>query len=126
MNRPEAIAALCDILPPGSIVYALRRSGGIRTQALDLYAFRPTDGHCVRILLTAMVATALGFKRNKTGALIVTGWSTDAAWHVTQQLSYELHGFVGKGAGATHPGIPCDVTHADNYRAGHSLRSEWL
>jgi transcription antitermination factor NusG len=122
----EAEAAaqrLCDTIPPGSTVYAIRRarsrSGNLAY--LDMYAI--TDGRLLKI--TDDVAAATRLKQSAPGYIIVRGWGDDAAWHVVQQLSYALHGLVGQGAGLD-PAATCDVSDAQNYRAGHSLRVVWL
>ncbi len=117
----HAMTRLCEILHPGSTVYSVLRRRAKQRQALDFYAI--DHGRVVGI--TKEVVIILGLPTNKAGNALVTGWGPDAAWHTVHNLSFALHGLVGKGAGKD-PAAACDVADAENYRAGHSLRQVWL
>lgn len=130
MTRDEAIARLCDLLPPGSRVYTVLRtvSRSGRTRTLDVYTFFDNnDGTCVSCPLTDLVAAALEIRRTKTGALIVNFQASDVGFELVHQLSFLLHGMLSKRDGQQpEAGIPCDVSQASDYRAGYSLHQAWL
>jgi hypothetical protein len=114
--------SLCDICPPGTTVYVIHR-GSTRsgTNYLDFYVIPCASPRRV----TDLVAKTLRYRQTDRGWLTVKGWGADCAWHVIHNLSYALHGMIGKGRGLD-PSAPCDVADAENYRAGHSLRKVWL
>src|SRR5688500_12557782 len=89
-----AIAKLCELFPPASTVYCVLRytSRDGKRRAIDMYAI--CDNRPVKV--SALVATVLELPRNKDGACIVSGWGDDAAWLVCHQLSFKLHGMLGK------------------------------
>lgn len=110
-EKNEAIARLHEILKPGDrvfgIVRTVSRSGMSRT--IDFFAFKaagpdePGRKHCGevdRYYLSGYIATALGYNRDKSGALKVQGCGMDMIFHVVYSLGYVLfpEGF----------GIPCD------------------
>jgi hypothetical protein len=118
VTKEQAIAALCDELPPGSTVYTIRRStarSGLSC-TMALYTISANRPHSI----THLVALALDMPVDAQGALRVRGWGADAGAMVVMNLSYTLHGVFGKGQGM-QPGGECDVTDAENYRAGYSL-----
>lgn len=118
---------LCDVLPPGSTVYtqlvSVSRSG--MTRNLRVHAV--VNGAIVN--LTHHVARVLEYrlKRGPIDTLIVSGCGMDMGYHVVNSLSYALHGMTNKpvGAIAPHPGT-CETAPESGYRAGYTLRHEWL
>lgn len=130
MSRTDVISQLCDLCPPGSVVYTIQRTasrtGKLRT--LDFYIFYDTvEGKCSALRLTELIATVLELPLNKAGALVFRGRSPDPGFECVSRLSRELHGMLGKiGSRGPEQGIPCDVSEAVDYRAGYSLRQVWL
>ena len=125
VERNEAIEAVRAICQPGTTLYTVIRSvaksGMSRT--LDVYAIQ--DG--APRYLSGYVATILGLTRTDNG-LRIGGCGFDAGFHVVQNLSYAIHGMESTGddaMAAQKRGTPFSP-RPDAYRAGYSLRHEWL
>jgi hypothetical protein len=123
-EREASFNYLCDVCPPGTTVYTMlvsvSRSGMSRTMRV----FVVHDSIIVNI--THHVARVIDY-RMRDGAMVVKGCGMDMGYHVVHSLSYALHGMVNKpvGAIAPHPGT-CETAPEAGYRAGYTLRQEWL
>jgi hypothetical protein len=124
-EQQEAIVGLRETLPPGTKVYtvlrSVSRSGMMRR--LDVVTF---DKDGTRLWLTHLVAKALGWSFDqKTETVRVQGRGLDVGFHLVNCLSYALHGHAGKGVKPDEEGRPLTPTRR-HYRAGYSLRHEWI
>lgn len=127
-ERDASIAYLCDVLPPGTRVYtkliSVSRSGMSRVISVHVVI----DGVIVNI--THHVARAIDYTLTKSGpiGLKVPGCGMDMGYHVVHNLSYALHGMTDKPLGAIkpHASAPCETAPETPYRAGYTLRQEWL
>lgn len=120
-----AHARLCALCQPGTTIYTVLRGitrSGL-TRYLDFFVIEPASADVC--LITPYIATVLKLKQTDDGYIAFRGWGTDCARQIVHLLSFELHGLVGKGAGFD-PASSCDVTDSENYRAGYSLKQEWL
>ncbi len=121
-EQQEAIDRLREILKPGDRVYGIvrtvSRSGMSRT--IDFYAFQSQEARRLReeqpavrqapipglaptidrVYLSGHIATALDYRRDKSGALKVQGCGQDMIFHTVYSLGHTLFpdGF----------GLPCD------------------
>jgi hypothetical protein len=125
VDSAQAHARLCGLCPPGTTVYSIKRSvtRSRLTTYLDFVVFEQSTGSVVNV--TQYIAAVLRLKQTDDGWIVARGWGEDCAWQVLHQLSFSLHGLFGKGRGV-NPQSPCDVTDSENYRAGHSLKQQWL
>ncbi len=117
----SARAHLCFVLQPGSTLYVVRETvtRSARTRYFRAYAIMH-DG-IVPITQTLADALDLTTRQGRLGREIVyKGWGDDAAKQLTYELSIAIHGPIGKGKGFD-PHAACDVSDAENYRAGYSL-----
>lgn len=125
--KQEAITSLRQLLPPGSTVYVANvhtsRSGMMRT--LKCYI---VEGGRIRWLSCYWIGAALGYSvDHEREGVKVSGCGMDMGFHLVNSLSYALHGMESKGDGAKpenqgHPFTP----RRGHYRAGYSLKHEWL
>lgn len=125
----ESLARLRKTCPPGTTVYCtlrhVSRSGMMREISLHVVkkgALVPISWHAARVL---------GWPINdgrSHWALRVSGCGMDMGFHTVNALSYKLHGYDGRGAdadGAESRGVPF-TPRRGHFRAGYSLRHEWL
>lgn len=127
IDQDEAIEQLRAILPPGSKLYTkvthVARSGMQRS----IEVYHVDGGDICRC--TYLVARALGYRIDqKNGGIVMGGLGMDMGFHLVMNLSYALHGMkaVGEEAQeASAKGRPF-TPKPDNYRAGYSLRQEWI
>ena len=125
-RRDESRARLRELLPPGSTVYMIlrRRARSGMSRTMDFYAIH--DG--APYYLSGIIASALGYRRMRGGELRVEGGGMDMGFHVAHSLSYALHGAESVGDDARlheERGTPF-APEPDQFRAGYSLRHEWL
>lgn len=133
-EQEEAREKLRKLLPPGSMVRSIlrhvSRSGMVRH--IDFYAFPANSdsgrGGADTYYLSGYIAAALGYRRTRSGALIVGGCGMDMAYHIVHSLSYALHGMTDEGSKAQEAGRNgwCFDPEPGQYRAGYSLRHESL
>lgn len=110
-EKQEALENLRRILKPGDTVFGIvrsvSRSGMSRT--IDFFAFKakgddePGRKHCGevdRFYLSGYIASALGYSRDKWGAIKISGCGMDMVHHVVYNVGYALFkdGF----------GVPCE------------------
>lgn len=126
-DKAEAIAILQEILPPGSVVYAIirsvARSGMSRT--MDLYAMEKGEAGPHLRYLTGYVSRVLGLSRDKEGAARIHGCGMDMVFATVHDLSYALHGREDRAIPEERKGRPVSPTR-ESYRGGYSLRHEVL
>lgn len=125
----ESRARLLKLCPPGTTIYCtlrhVSRSGMLRHISL----------HVVKkgtpVSLSWDAARVLGWSLNdgrSHWAIKVDGCGMDMGFHLVNQLSYALHGWKDKGADAieqSQTGRPFKPRRG-HFRAGYSLRHEWL
>lgn len=125
-ERAEAIETLRKWCRPGTVVYTtvkqVARSG--MSRHIAAYTVDPANSRVFEI--SGFVARALGWRQSdKTGGVVVAGCGMDMGFHLINALSYAIHGTKDVGLpDRTRPGIEKPEPHA--YRAGYSLRHEWL
>jgi hypothetical protein len=116
----ESLAFLRKHVKPGTTVYTVlrhvSRSGMMRE--ISLYVIHKREPmsitwHAARVLKSSMN------KGNSYWALRVGGCGMDMGFYVVNSLSYAIHGYKDIGqAGA--------IPRRGHYRAGYSIRHEWL
>ena len=115
-EKERAREILRGILSKGDTVYTLCRhvSASGMSRRLDLYTISEdaSSGAFLRYL-TGYVATALGYQRHRSGAVVVGGCGMDMGFHLVHNLSYALHGM------SSH-----DAKGSD--RSGYTLKQEWI
>lgn len=118
--RTEAIEALRGLLPHGArigvVVTRVARSGMSRRMKLVI---AQSDPEWPLRSITALVARALEYRYDdRAGEMLVGGCGMDMGFHVVNSLSYVIHGWPAPRAG--DPPMP------EGFRAGYTLRHEWL
>lgn len=107
----DARERLGELISPGDTIYCILRSvarSGM-SRRLDVYVIQAGSPR----FITPLVARALGYSWNpEREGLRVPGCGFDAGFEVAHGLSYALHGH--------------DDVGDSRYRAGYSLRHEWL
>lgn len=131
-ERASALHKLRGMLPPGSTVYTVLRhvSRSGMSRRIDVYsiAIDASSGEPHMHYLSGYVATALGYQRHDSGALVVGGCGMDMGYSVVHNLSYALHGMKDMGPDASSAGAsgrPFAPT-PEQYCSGYSLRHEWI
>lgn len=120
----ESLATLRKNCPPGTKVYCTLRHvsrSGIRRE-ISLHAMKKG----VPVSLSWDAARVLGWSLNdgrSHWAIKVDGAGMDMGFHLVNQLSYALHGMKDRGADTIDAG---GQPRRGHYRAGYSLRHEWL
>lgn len=127
-DKREALAQLRKWMPPGARVFTIlrHRSSSGMYRVLDVYVIDRKDGRPLR--LTWSAAAVLGWRYDERHEGIgVNGCGLDVGFHLVNSLSYALHGMTSKGEGAApeNQGRPYEPRRG-NYRAGYSLKHEWL
>lgn len=143
-EKDEAIARLREILRPGDkvfgIVRTVSRSGMSRT--IDFYVFKaagpdePGRKHCGevdRFYLSGYIATALGYNRDKSGALKVQGCGQDMIFATIYNLAMVIYRDL-TGLTPGQAGIPPEMLrrngeipeHIDIGDIGYLLKSDQL
>lgn len=149
-EKQEAIDNLRRILKPGDTVFGIvrsvSRSGMSRT--IDFYAFKAAGedepgrkrcGEVDRFYLSGYIATALGYSRDKWGALKIQGCGMDMVHHVIYSTSRTLfpEGFgvpcskcgiealSADFAGRLAAGILCGAGGEHEFRGRNGDRSGW-
>lgn len=129
-EQNETRERLLTLLPPGATVYAVlrsvSRSGMQRT--LDLYAIDPIDA--TPRYLSGYAHALTGRRRNRAGALVISGCGFDAAWDVVMSLARALYpdGYTCLGdrcPASDHRNHPRD-TFEWHAHGDYALRAEWL
>lgn len=125
----ESLARLRKLCPPGTTVYCtlrhVSRSGMMREISLHVIERRGL------VSLTWDAARILGWPLNDGRAhwaLRVSGCGMDMGFHTVNALSYALHGMKSRGADAKDAqtrGVPF-TPRRGHFRAGYSLKHEWL
>lgn len=126
-EQQEAIEKLRAIFPPGSKIYTkvthVARSG--MSRSIELYYV--ADGEICNC--SWLVARALGDPIDqKNGGVKIGGCGMDMGFALANALSYKLHGLkdVGEEAEASGKrGVPFKPS-PDKYRAGYSIKHEWI
>lgn len=126
-ERAEAIDYLLPLCPPGTtidvILRSVSRSGMMRQLSLLVV---DQEGRLRDI--TYRVSLAIDNPTNDRGYLSMGGCGMDMGFAAVYSLSYALHGYESKGQGieAERQGRPLRDTDPENYRAGYTLRHNWL
>lgn len=121
-DKAEAIAELQKRVQPGDTLHTVLRHvsrSGMQRQ-IDVYKLT-AEGP---IYLSGYVATALEWNRAANGAIKADGCGMDMGFHLVNSLSYVLHGTKDVGCvDGFRQELKASPT---SYRAGYSLRHEWL
>lgn len=126
----ESLATLRKNCPPGTKVYCtlrhVSRSGMQREISLHIIK----RGQPVSCSWDAarVLGWSLNNARSSYWAVKVSGAGMDMGFHLVNQLSYVLHGWKDRGADAIDAGGQGRpfTPRRGHYRAGYSLRHEWL
>ena len=125
-EKIEAIRELRKLLKPGARVFTILRhvSRSGMQRRIDVYTIRKN----APVWITGYVGKALGYRHHRQGGLVVDGCGMDMGYHLVNSLSYALHGMKDKGdaVSAGERGIPFGKPRPGHYRAGYSLRHDWL
>lgn len=121
-ERQESIDWLRETLQPGDTVHTVLRkvSASGMSRQIDLYKLT-ADGP---LYLSGHAATAAGFRRHKSGAIVIGGCGMDMGFAAVYELSRVLFpkGFklpAGKrGRNGNTSGFDTD--------GGYALKQEWL
>lgn len=133
-DQEKARETLRALLPPGSTVYTIlrHRAASGMSRHVSLLVIDPTDTTGFPLVnITYKAAEALGRTCSDWhgyNTIRVDGCGFDAGFDLVNGLSYALHGFEAVGAdaiAASAAGRPF-TPRADAYRAGYSLRQEWI
>lgn len=111
-DRAEAVERLRNYLRPGDTVTCVLRSvsrSGM-SRRIDFYKFAADGGAVVKLYLSGLIGTALGWSCGRDG-LRVQGCGMDMGFHVVHELGYALFG-------------RCE--RPENERGNWPLRHEWL
>ena len=128
-ERAKAIDYLLPLCPPGTtidmILRSVSRSGMMRQLSLLV-----VDGEGTLRDITYRVSLAIDTPTNDRGYLSMGGCGMDMGFAAVNHLSYALHGYQDKGAAITarenQHYFPDRDTDPENYRAGYTLRHNWL
>lgn len=123
-QQKEARTQLCKFLKPGDTVYGIvrtvSRSGMSRT--IDFLAMPTRRGDRHMLYLSGYIGTLLGYNRDRSGALKVTGCGMDMIFHTVYNLATVLFAdFKGKDAAK----LPERVRKAFG-RMGYYDNGEWV
>lgn len=121
-ERQDAITELRLLLRPGDTVHTVLRkvSASGMSRRIDLYKFT-ADGP---LYLTGYAATAAGFRRHKSGAVVIGGCGMDMGFAAVYELSRVLFpkGYkLPKGK----RGRNGDTSGYDT-DGGYALKQQWL
>lgn len=121
-ERDEAIKRLREWCRPGTTVYVVlrHRSASGMFRVIDLFMFDRKTGRTIHLGWDAAKVMGYGYDEKREG-IKVGGCGMDMGFHLVNSLSYCLHGMKDKGSegGRVYP-------RPGHYRAGYSLRHEWI
>jgi len=126
-EKAEAIERLREMLPPGTTIYVANkhtaRSGMMRV--LSCYKVKGGRIHWISCYWIGL-ALSYAVDRRREGVR-VSGCGMDMGFHLVNSLSYALHGMKDKGDGAKPENAGRPFTpRRGHFRAGYSLKHEWL
>lgn len=124
----ESLARLRKLCPPGTTVYCtlrhVSRSGMLRE--ISLHVVR--KGQITSLSWDAARVLGYPLKDGAHWALRVGGCGMDMGFHVVHSLSYRIHGHDNKGDDANEAGVAGRpfTPRRGHFRAGYSLKHEWI